>query len=153
MLAFTLLTRAMGEVSEQTKLFGEDINAALNERFNDVERERLGYIVPTRAELEMPYRLQHLLQRKRWTVGTAINEIPEFVKTVCEALAYFKRRDDAGVVPMNGKELLHTMLKVQLLIKIVILKELGFKDEVRNAVVRRNTKNNYIRIAEWKEVS
>jgi len=145
MLAFTLLATRIGEVSERTKLFLGDVEAALNSRFSDEEREFLGHVIPTGAEIEMPYHLLRLLRENADTMGPFIEDMPEFVRSVSDTLGFFERRSEGARPHIRGEKLLHAMLKIRLLVKIVVLKELGFAEEAVKSLVGRNNRINFLR--------
>ena len=46
---------------------------------------------------------------------------------------------------IRGEKLLHAMLKIRLLVKIVVLKELGFAEEAVKSLVGRNNRINFLR--------
>jgi ApeA N-terminal domain 1 len=145
MLAFTLLGSTIGEVSERTKLFLRDVEAALKSRFRDEEGELLGHIIPTGAEIEMPFHLLRLLQENADTMGRFIEDMPGFVRSVSDTLDFFKRRSESKRPYIQGVSLLHAMLKIRLLVKIVILKELGFGEDTVRSLVTRNNRINFLR--------
>ena len=145
MLAFTLLGSTMGKVSERTQLFLCDLEAAVKSRFSDEERELIGHIIPTGAEIEMPYHLLRLLQENADTMGPFIDDMPGFVRSVSDTLDFFDRRLEAKRPHIQGASLLHAMLKIRLLVKIVVLKELGFGEEAVRSLVMRNNRINFLR--------
>ena len=67
--AFTLLAMTTGDVSERTKLFVRDIDAALESRFSVEDREFIPQIIPTAAEIEMPSHLLRLLRENGDVMG------------------------------------------------------------------------------------
>jgi hypothetical protein len=145
MQAFTLLTTTIGEVSERTKHFIEHIEEALSSRFRDDEREMLGHIIPTGSEIEMPHHLLRLLQENADTMAPIIEDMPRFVRSVSDTLAFFKRRSAGKRRHLEGTDLLHAMLKIRTLIKVLVLKELGFGNNAVKSLVMRNNRMNYLR--------
>ena len=145
LLAFTLLTTTTKEVSERAKLFLRDVETALKSRFSDEDRDLLEPIIPTGAEIEMPYHLLSLLQENADLMRKVIDDIPSFVRLVCDTLSFFRRRSDWKRSHLEGRELLYASLKIRLLIKIVILKELGFSEEAVRSLILRNNKINFLR--------
>ena len=103
MLAFTLLATRIGEVSERTKLFLGDVEAALNSHFSDEEREFLGHVIPTGAEIEMPYHLLRLLQENADTMGPFIEDMPGFVRSVSDTLGFFERRSEGSALTFEAR--------------------------------------------------
>ncbi|MFI5459656.1 MAG: hypothetical protein ACHRXM_29885 [Isosphaerales bacterium] len=145
MLAFTLLATTIGEVSERTKLFLSDVEAALKSRFSDEAREFLDHIIPTSAEIEMPYLFLRLLQENADTMKLFIDDMPGFVRSVFDTLDFFQRRSEGKRPHIQGVSLLHAMLKTRMLLKIVVLKELGFGEDVVRSLVLRNNRINFLR--------
>jgi hypothetical protein len=132
-------------VSERTKLFLNDVATTLQSRYGQDEREMLGHIIPTGPEIEMPLHLLLLFQENADTLGPLIEDIPRFVKSVSETLAFFKRRSEGKRPPLQGADLLHAMLKIRTLIKVLVLKEIGFGEKVIKSLVQRNSRINYLR--------
>ncbi len=145
LLAFTLLTTTTKEVSERAKLFVRDVETALKARFSDEDREFLEPIIPTGAEIEMPYHLLGLLQEHADVMRYFIDDIPRFVRLVCDTLGFFRCRSDWKRSHIEGKDLLHASLKIRLLIKIVVLEELGFSEKAVRSLVLRNNRINFLR--------
>jgi ApeA N-terminal domain 1 len=145
MLAFTLLTTTTAEVSERTQSLIDDIEAVLKSRFRDDEREILGHIIPTGPEIEMPHHLLHLLQENADTMGSFIEDFSVFVRAVSDTLAFFKRRSEGKRRHLEGVNLIHATLKMRTLIKVLVLKELGFGNDVVRSLVMRNNRMNYLR--------
>ncbi len=144
MRAFTLL-ETTGEVSERTKLFWGDVSAALDTRFGSDDGALLRNIVPTDAEIEMPFRLLRLLRENADTVGSLIEDDRGFVRSVYDTLGFFQRRPNGGRPHLDGAKLLYAMLKIRVLVKIVVLRELGFDEEAVRSLVRRNNRINFLR--------
>ena len=103
MLAFTLLATRIGEVSERTKLFLGDVEAARNSRFSDEEREFLSHVIPTGAEIEMPYHLLRLLRENADTMGPFIEDMPGFVRSVSDTLGFFERRSEGACLTFEAR--------------------------------------------------
>jgi len=145
MRTFTLLATTIGEISERTKLFLIDVGAAMASRFGDDDRQLLGHIIPTGTEIEMPFHLLRLLRENADTMGSLIEDVPGFVRSVYDTLNFFERRSKGSRPPIHGEKLLYAMLKIRVLVKIVILKELGFGEEAIRSLILRNNKINFLR--------
>ena len=145
MRAFTLLSTTIGKSSERAKLFVGDVEAALSSRFNDNDREVLSHYIPTGAEVEMPFHLLRLLQENADTMGTLVEDARGFVRSVYDTLQFFERRSETPRPPFQGEKLLHATLKIRTLVKIVLLKELGFDEETVKSLTLRNSKINFLR--------
>jgi ApeA N-terminal domain 1 len=143
--AFTLLSTSLGKVSERTKLFLNDVAEAVQSRYGQDEREMLGHIIPTGPEIEMPHHLLLLFQENADTLGALVEDIPRFVRSVSDTLAFFKRRSEGESPRFEGTDLLHATLKIRTLIKVLVLKEIGFGEKVVKSLVQRNSRINYLR--------
>lgn len=142
--AFTLLTTSTGEVLQRTAAFLEEVHNLAASRFTEEERVRLDPILPTGSEIELPSRLLGLLERHRPLMGQVVgDDLPRFVKSVSETLAFLRRRTIADdCTPLRGEQLLEAMGKIRILIKIVLLEEIGF-DEGRIAKFIKRTNSRY----------
>ena len=145
MRAFTLLSTSKSEISERTKLFVGDVIASLDSRFGDDDRQFLCHIIPTGAEIEMPFYLLRLLEENADTMGTLIEDAPGFVRSVFDTLDFFERRSEGRRPHIQGANLLHAMLKIRVLVKIVVLKELGFDEKAVRSLILRNNRINFLR--------
>ena len=145
MQAFTLLIPSIKQVSERTKLFLNEVEAALQSCYGQEEWKLLGQFIPTGPEIEMPLHLLHLLQENADTLGPLIEDMPRFVSSVSDTLAFFKRRSPGERSAFQGADLLHATLKIRMLIKVLILKELGFDEKVIKSLVLRNNRINSLR--------
>ncbi len=66
-------------------------------------------------------------------------DFTSFVRTVCKSLDYFQRRLGNAEDHVQGKELFYITMKIRLLTKIMVLKELGFTvDAIKHFIVRNN---------------
>ena len=93
----------------------------------------------------MPYHLLRLLRENADTMGPFIEDMPGFVRSVSNTLGFFGRRSEEAHPHIQGEKLLHAMLKIRLLVKIVVLKELGFAEEAVKSLVGRNNRINFLR--------
>jgi ApeA N-terminal domain 1 len=145
MQAFALLIPSIKQVSERTKFFLNEVEAAMQSSYGQAERELLDHIIPTGPEIEMPLHLLHLLQENADTLGPLIEDMPRFVRSVSDTLVFFKRRSAGERSAFQGADLLHATLRIRILIKVLILKELGFDEQVIKSLVLRNNRINSIR--------
>ncbi len=145
MRAFTQLVTTTFEVSQRTKHFVADVEAALDSRFGEHDREFLGHVVPTAAAIEMPFHLLRLLRENGDTMGSLIEDVPEFVRSVYDTLQFFERRTEGRRPHIQGAKLLYAMLKIGVLVKVVVLKELGFDENAVRSLVLRNNKIGFLR--------
>jgi hypothetical protein len=146
MSAFTLLTTSLGEVSKRTALFLEDVKMLSTQRFTDEERALLVHSMPTGPEIEMPFHLLRHLEEHRHLVSQIIgDDLSGFVRSVANTLAFAERRkalDNAP--PIQRDELHYTMHKLSMLIKIIVLGELGFNEDQLTKLVERN--KNFVQL-------
>jgi hypothetical protein len=145
MRAFTLLGTKTGGISERTKLFLGDVEAALSARFSDDDRRFVGQIIPTGPEIEMPFHLLRLLRGNADTMGLIIEDAPGFVRSVYDTISFFERRPRQSHPPIQGENLLYAMLKIRMLVKIMVLKELGFDEAAVRSLILRNNRFNFLR--------
>ena len=145
MKAFTLLATTTGQVSERTNLFLNDVGAALASRFGEDDRELLGHMIPTGTEIEMPFHLLRLLRENADTMELIIEDAPGFVRSVYDTISFFERRPKQSLPPIHGENLLYTMLKIRVLVKIVVLKELGFDAKAVRSLILGNNRFNFLR--------
>jgi len=143
--AFTLLCSNLGKTSEKTRLFLVDAEASLKAHFLDEERGLLGHLIPTEADVEMPMQLLGLLRENADLMGQVIDDFPSFVSSVSDTLAFIVRRVEGERHPIQGADLYLAMEKIRMLIKIVILRELGFNDESIKILIERNVRFNRLK--------
>lgn len=147
MSAFTLLSTSLGGGSQRTNQFSEEIDTLSGNRFTVEERALLGHVLPTGPEIEMPFHLLRLLEENRPIMSQVIGEdFSVFVKSVSETMAYVERRSVAGGRPPLWDMAMHyAMEKLRILIKIIMLKELGFGDEQVSGLIERNKRFIYLK--------
>ena len=145
MRAFTLLVSRMADVSERTNLFLGDVEEAAKLRFNDGERAFLDHIMPNGTEIEMPFHLLQMLALNEHIMTFSTDDLPGFVRSVYDTLGFFQRRTDGTRPHIQGEKLLYTMLKIRMLVQIVVLKELGFGEDVVKSLAMRNNKFGFLR--------
>ena len=99
-----------------------------------------GTSCPTGPEVEMPFHLLRLLEVHRRLMNPLIGEDHRaFVMSLSETLSFAERRTaETNRPPLQGGELLYAMEKIRILIKAVVLKELGFADEQVASFIQRN---------------
>ena len=143
--AFTLLCSTLGETSGSTGLFLEAVEAAMKAHFPEDEREFLGHIVPTWSEVMMPIHLHRLLVKNSDLMGQVIEDFPAFVRAVSDTLGFVERRVEGARPPLKGGGLYDAVEKLDMLIKVLVLKELGFDHDRVTALVERNTQLNHLK--------
>jgi len=122
-----------------------DAEASLKAHFLDEERGLLGHLIPTEADVEMPMQLLGLLRENADLMGQVIDDFPSFVSSVSDTLAFIVRRVEGERHPIQGADLYLAMEKNRMLIKIVILRELGFNDESIKILIERNVRFNRLK--------
>jgi len=145
MAAFTLLSSNLGTSSDRAIGFLSDAEAALAAHYADDERVFLGHILPNASKVEMPLKLLGLLRENADLMSGVIADIPIFVRSVSDTLSSIERRA-VGVRPaLEDGDIHYAIEKMRMLIKILILKELGFNDESVKVLIERNQKLNLLR--------
>ena len=140
MSAFTLLCRSLAGVSSRAMQVMTGVNAVLAGLFTDGERKLLGHVIPVESEVEMPFHLMNLLNEHGDLMNQIIGEDPPaFVKSITDGLSYVERRVTSGDSrPPQGVDMINAMHKIQILIKIVVLKELGFDQAKVAKIIERS---------------
>ena len=131
---------SLEEVPERTTRFLENIHELAAGSYTEEERTLLAPLLPTGPEIEMPLRLLDLLEEHRPLMRQVIgDDLSGFVSTISNTLGFVERRTASeGHPPIQGDELHYAIQKISLLIKIVMLKELGFKNERIATFIERN---------------
>ena len=131
--AFTLLCGSLFERSHQAAKFVEDTNRALASQFSNEERGLLGHVLPSAPQVEMTLHMRRLLKEHGRLMGQIIGDFDEFVWAVSRTLRFIDTREEGKDRPqLERGELYYAMEKIRVLIKILVLGELGF-DEARVA--------------------
>jgi hypothetical protein len=141
MSAFTLLTTSLGDVSARTLSFTQALDDLKKGCFTEAEQNLLAPCMPTSLEIEMPFRLRNLMEERRALLSPFVgDEFGAFVESLCKNLSFAQRRRvEEGFLPMPNHKLYYATQIVHMIIKIVMLEELGFSEEqVRKSIVRRN---------------
>ncbi len=144
--AFTLLCSTLKDTSEKTVLFLADVAAAMRAHFSEDEREFMNHLVPTRGEVEMSNHLRRMLVEDSDLMSQVIEDIPAFVRAVSDTLGFIERRERGARPPLEGDDLHYAVEKIKMLIKIVVLKELGFGQEAVRGFVERNEKLRHLKM-------
>jgi ApeA N-terminal domain 1 len=144
--AFTLLCSAFRDTSEKTRLFLHIVQAAMKDHFSEEEQEFLHHIIPSTSEVEMPIHLYRLLGENSNLMGKVIEDFPSFVREVSNTLDFIERRVEGVHPPLKGDDLYYAVEKINMLIEIVVLKELGFGQSAVNTLIERNTQLNYLKM-------
>ena len=144
--AFTLLTTTLDDVSQPTMRFLEELDKLSISSFTEKERELIGSIFPTGPEIEMPFRLLKRLEEHQPLMKQIIgDDFSGFVKSVSDTLAFVERRTALNEhLPIQGENLHYVIQKIHVLIKIILLQEIGFKREKISEIIERN--NNFVHL-------
>lgn len=145
LLAFTLLCETLKGSSEKARLFLDDTEKAMKAHFPDDERIFLGHVLPIGSEIEMPLHMLTLLNENSDLMSQVIDNFPCFVKSVSDTLYFIHRRVEGTRPSLQRGELFYAMEKINMLIKIIILKELGFGEDAVKTLVARNNRLNHLK--------
>ena len=144
-LALTLLCSTRQEMTEKTRRFLKTVEAAMKTQFDEDERAFLGHLIPIWGEVEMPIHLHQLLRENLDVTGRVIDDLPAFIRAISDTLNFVDRRERGDRPPLQGRDLHHAVEKIKLLIKIVVLKELGFgEDKVKTLI------DKYLRLVAFR---
>jgi hypothetical protein len=140
MSAFPLLCRSLAGVSSRAKQAVFALNAVLAKLFTEGERKLLGHVIAVESEVEMPFHLMDLLNEHGDLMNQIIGEdCPAFVRSITDSLSYVERRVTSGdSQTLQGVDMINAMHKIQVLIKIIVLKELGFDQAKVAKVIERS---------------
>ncbi len=141
MTAFRLLCARSPQLDERTNSFLKAVDQAAAAQFDASERAWLGQALPSGDELEMPFHLLHSLERNRDVMSILVGDFHAFVTAICRTLEYVERRTpEPGAPVFQGGDLHHATEKIRWLIKLIVLRKLGFDDEALKRLALRNTK-------------
>jgi hypothetical protein len=143
--ALTLLCSSLRQTSTRTKLFLAVAEEALKTHFSDEERAIMGHILPTEHQVEMPIHLLSLLKENAGLMGQVIEDFPQFVRSVSDTLVFVEQRPKGKRPPLEERDLFYALQKMKMLIRILVLKELGFGDDKVKALVGRNQSFNQLK--------
>ena len=145
MAAFRLLCTPSFEVPERTKSFLKAIDEAAAAHFDGRERTWLGPALPTGHEVEMPFHLMRSLQQNGDVMSLLIDDFHEFVTVICRTLDHVERTPEPSEPVFQGGDLYYAIEKVCWLIKLLVLRELGFGDETLKRLALRNRNFTFLR--------
>ncbi len=141
MSAFTLLCASSLEPSSRAQAFVGGIAALRGAHFAEAEQDYLVESIPTATEVEMPFHLLRLLEENCELMGQIIDgDFSDFVAAAVNTLSYVERRASQPRRRFwQGEHLYHATRTIRMLIKIIILKQLGFDaDRVKTLIERNN---------------
>ena len=145
LVAFRFLCMSPEGASENTRRFLAASEAALNANFSEEERRLLGHVLPTEAEVEMPLALLAKLRENAGFMGQVIDDFPNFVRSVADTLMFIDRRVEGDRPSLEGEALYYAMEKIRMLMKIIILEEIGFVEDKVKFMVDRNKFMNHLK--------
>ena len=143
--AFTLLCATLRETSEKAKRFLGEAESSLNSNFPEEERELLCHVLPTITDVEMPFLLLALLRENAALMSQIVDDFRGFVRSISHTLYFIRWRVEGEHPPLQGVDLHSAMEKMRMLIKILVLKELGFSEDNIKVFVERNEWFNYLK--------
>jgi len=63
-----------------------------------------------------------------------------------DTIDFFERREEGGRPALGGGDLHYTVEKIKMLIKILVLKELGFGQDASKSFIERNKQLNHLKM-------
>ena len=145
-MAFRLLCTSSIDVSERTKGFLRAIDVVAAAHFHASEGAWLGQALPIADEVEMPFRLMRSLQQNGEVMSLLIGDFHEFVTVICRTLECVERgRPRPCGLTFQGGDLHHAIEKVRWLIKMMVLRELGFDDGTLKRLALRSKNFVFLR--------
>jgi ApeA N-terminal domain 1 len=146
-VAFLLYCRTNSGVSDRATRFLTAFDSALKAAVDPDEQVWLQRAVPDEASIEMPFRLLALLDENRAIMERIVDcGFKEFVDLVCRTFDSVTRRSTVNGGPVfQGPDLYYATEKIRWLLKVLMLRELGFGEERVKSLVERNTSFNFLR--------
>jgi len=136
--AFTLLCSNLAPRLDKTIDFLVDVRSAMKARFSEEERVFIECLIPTGPEVEMPILLLKLMGENSELMGQLIEDFHAFVLSVIDTLDFFERRVEGPRPPLQGGDLHYAAEKIKMLMKIIVLRELGFNEDAVKMLIERN---------------
>jgi hypothetical protein len=137
--AFTLLCGSLSEATPQTIQFVEDISRTFHKSFTDKDRLLLYHLLPTPPKVQMTLDMRRLLEEHSRLMGQVVGDFDKFVMAVSTTLRYIETREEPqGHPKFEGAELYYAMQKIRVLIKILVLGQLGFDGSRVASFIERN---------------
>jgi ApeA N-terminal domain 1 len=143
--AFTLLCSSLGEASPKAGLFLGAVEAAVKAHFPEEERDYLNHLIPSWSKVDMSICLLSLLKENSDLMSQVIGDFSDFIRAVSDTLGFVERRVEGVRPPLKGSSLLYSIKKIDMLIKIVILNELGFDQDLVKTLVGRNSQLSHLK--------
>jgi len=139
MSAFTLLCGSLSQATPQTIQFVEEIRRTFYNSFTDKDSLLLHHLLPTPPKVQMTLDMRRLLEEHARLMGQVISDFDEFVMAVSTTLRYIETREEPqGHSKLEGAELHYAMQKIRMLIKILVLGQLGFERSRVASFIERN---------------
>lgn len=137
--AFTLLCGSLSEATPQTVQFIEEIRRTFYNSFTDKDSLLLYHLLPTPPKVQMTLDMRRLLEEHSRLMGQVIGDFDEFVMAVSTTLRYIETMEEPqGHPKFEGAELYYAMQKIRVLIKILVLGQLGFDGSRVASFIERN---------------
>jgi len=139
-LAFGLLAKSLGSTSRESAKLAEEIEALAAAGFNQGQLLLLRPFLPTGPEIGLPFFLLSELE-KHQTIMTRVvgNDLPAFVRSVGAFLKKARRTEKEPVNSAGERNPLYDAIqKLHILLKVVVLGELGFDEAAIGKFIGRN---------------
>lgn len=140
MSAFNIYCISAFETSERAGTILAAVNTILGPAYDARERPSLEGAIPIGPELDMPFHMLRLLNENKEVMSKIISgDFLDFVTSVCLTLSSIERGSSSKDERVfQGSNIYYVTEKLRWLMKIVILKELGFSNECVRMYLERN---------------
>ena len=143
--AFKLFCTSLGRTAPTAKLCLNALYELLDARILDSDRPLVAHAIPDEAELGLAFVLMELLEENSAIMGKIVNDFSAFVHSISDTLYHVNKRVEGVTPPLEAEAMLWIMEKINALIKILVLKELGFGENLVLSLLERNRSFNYLK--------
>jgi hypothetical protein len=104
-------------------------------------------IIPDASDLSLPWNLRHALRENAAIVAPLMNKDPDaFVDQVLATLVYIARRENEQEPANARREVLYYLIqRLSILLKVCILRQVGFQPEWISRVISQNKTINFLK--------
>ncbi len=143
--AFNSLCSGFVGSSKITTRLIEAVEGAALAEFTEDERELVRGMLPVSSDVESLVNLKRLLENNSHLTRLWIDDVQEYVRSLSDTLLHFQRRVEVPRRPLKGEDLYRVIEKLDMFIKLLILREIGFNDNQIKTLFERNHKFNILK--------